>query len=69
MQTAFTGDLSRRVKCRKCGESHLKRERLPGVCLSCDLADRWLEKGESVREIAVGLDLPEFLVSEVVGAV
>ena len=65
MRSDFTGDLSKRVKCKRCGDSHFKRERLPGTCLACDIGDRW-QRGQSVESIAVGLDLPVFLVRKTV---
>ena len=59
----FTGNLTQRVKCKRCGEKHSERWRRPGWCLPCDLIDRG-RQGESVEAIATRMQLPPFLIEE-----
>ncbi len=51
-------------KCTECGAKHLERPRRPGWCLQCDIEDQH-GAGATPYQIAAGLDLPTFLVRDV----
>ena len=58
------GQTGGKVRCEGCGARHIKRDKRPGWCLTCDLRDRH-QAGYSVEGIAEYADLPAWLVEAV----